>query len=161
MSDLEEEVNISVVIDDNNITHIEVNINDSNDLEKKCEFMCKKYYLPVDTKYRLCNEIKNQVNSLIIKHNKNITSNCNLKRGNVQRLYYESIEKNKEKKQFIEKMQDEKIKISLRDYTFTPTINKRSNELYKRYHIKIEDKLYYDHINNIEKKKYKRLMTML
>jgi hypothetical protein len=112
-------------------------------------------------KKKLTDEINNNINSLInrVKTEKSEYQEKN-KHTIINRLYYESVAKENEKKLYIKKLIEQKDKSLLKDYTFSPTINKKSNELYKRKHAKIEDKLYYDYRKKQEKKNYDRIMII-
>jgi hypothetical protein len=56
-------------------------------------------------------------------------------------------------------MKKEKENEILNNLTFTPNINKNSNLLYEKTHLKIEDKLYNEFKLIKEKQNYKRLLT--
>jgi hypothetical protein len=160
MSDFEETLNISLVIDDNHTTHLDININNLAELDTKCTQIVSKYYLdPV-----LKNRLKRQIYKTIIElkeHREKALENNNIIEQNVQRLYYEQIEKTKAKDKYIKKINEENVKKIISGFTFTPEISKKSNELYKRDFAKIEDKLYYEYVKRKEQIGYQRLLNKL
>jgi hypothetical protein len=158
MSDHEETVNISLIIDDDNVTHLDININNLKELDKKCSEVIHKYQLDPLLKNKLKKKIQRDILQIKEQRFKTQMENKNRIDDNVNRLYYESIEKEKEKEKYIQKINEEKEKLNFEAFTFTPYISKKSNELYKRNHAKIEDKLYYDHFKTKEKLNYQRLI---
>lgn len=151
-----ESLNISLIIDENNITHIDIHPENTEDVGLIIGEVCKKYNLDNKIKEKLGKEINKRIDNIMTKkqnEKKKKTQNT------VNRLYYESVEKNKEKEAFLQKIRTEKENEILDSLTFTPSINKNSNLLYEKTHLKIEDKLYNEYIAIKEKQTYTRLIT--
>ena len=144
-------LNISLTIDDNNTTHITIDLNKTEDLKALCGEVCKKYNLENKLKIKLEKKIK----KIIFQD-----FPCQIKKFNkiTQRLYYESIEREKIKLDFLQNLKEEKENEILNTLTFTPDINKNSNLMYKKNYTKIEDKLYNEHKKISEKKNLQKLI---
>jgi len=149
-------LNISLVIDENNITHIDIDSNKTNNVNILIGKVCKKYNLDNKIKDKLGKEINKRIDEII--KNKTLEKRKN-NENTINRLYYESVEKNKKKAAFLEGMRKEKENEILNTLTFTPNINKNSNLLYEKRHLKIEDKLYNEFKVLKEKNNFTRLIT--
>jgi len=148
--------NISLTIDDKNKTFININSKNTQNLNLICGKVCEKYNLDNNIKNKLGKEINRRIDEIIQSNNHVKNSNLN---NVIERLYYDSIEKNKEKINYLETLKIERENKILEKYTFTPNINNKSNLLYKKNYIKIEDKLYNEFKINKEKQNYERLIT--
>jgi len=147
---------ISLIIDENNVTHIDIDSKKVDNLNSLVGKVCKKYNLDNKTKEKLGKEINKRIDDLI----KNKKYEINKKNENtINRLYYESIEKIKEKNAFLEAVRKEKEEEVLNTYPFSPIINKNSNLLYEKTYLRIEDKLYYEFKILKEKQNFTRLIT--
>lgn len=153
---VQELLNISLIIDESNITHIDIDAKKPESVNFLLGKVCKKYNLDNNVKEKLGKEINKRIDDLII-NKKN--ENRKKKEQTINRLYYESVEKNKEKEAFLQKIRIEKENEILNSLTFTPFINKNSNLLYEKTHLKIEDKLHNEFKAIKEKQNYARLIT--
>lgn len=146
----EDVLNISLIIDENNTTHVKINPKEEQNLDLICGNVCKKYNLNEKLSEKLGKEINKRINHLMKDKISDKT---------VNRLYYESIEHNKEKEAFLDEIRREKENEILNKFNFSPNVNKISNFLYDRKHLKIEDKLYNEFKIIKEKHNYERLIT--
>jgi hypothetical protein len=156
-----ETVNVSIVIDDSNITHIEININDMNNLGKECNKICKKYYLNEKTKENLIEYINKEMNVIIEKYSlsKKKKSKSEILSDNIQRLYYSSIDKINERVKYMEKMKEEIISKEIKEYTFRPFSGRLRKKTDNK--VRVEDRLYSDYINRRNKKLMDKLFIDL
>jgi hypothetical protein len=142
-------LNISLIISDDQITHVEIDPNKSQDIEMICEDVCKKYKLESKIKKKLTKEINRRLNEFLSnkesKDKKKHKSNKNLVNQNlVERLYYESIEKNRKRTEFMNQIKSDYEIEEMSKFTFSPSINKRSNLLFKKNYSRVEDRLHYN-----------------
>ena len=156
-SEIENRIEISLIIDDNNSTLIEIDLEKATDfnLGNICATICKKYELSKKIHNKLMNQIKKEINDIKSKNKKEAEV------GMVKRLYYESISKSKEKQAIIEKAKKQKEEQLACEFKFTPKINKSSNKIYERDYLKIEDKLYYDYKKSQHKKGFHKFIEKL
>jgi len=153
---VQECLNISLVIDESNITHIDIDTKKAENVAFIIGKVCKKYNLDDKVKEKLGKEINKRIDNILEKKGngkKTKTENT------INRLYYEAVEKNKEKEAFLDKIRNEQENEVLNSLTFTPCISKNSNLLYVKTHLKIEDKLYNEFKEINERKNYTRLIT--
>jgi hypothetical protein len=149
-------LNISLVIDDNNITHIDIDAKKTENVNFLIGKVCKKYNLDDKVNEKLGKEINMRIDCMIENNKKEKKIKTE---NSFNRLYYESIVKNKEKEAFLEKIRIEKENKISNNFRFSPNLNKNTNLLYEKTYLKIEDKLYNEFKLIKEKQNYTRLIT--
>ena len=121
---------ISIVIDDNNTLTFKVNINKS-DIEyimNLCNELVNKYKLSEQVKKKLFIQLSEEINKI-----KDIKKEKKLKKENINnsiskneifnKLYYEDLNKKKERELLQEQLKQKKIEEEMKNYSFTPQIN--------------------------------------
>ena len=145
-------VEISIVIDDNNTLTFKVNINKS-DMEyimNLCNELVNKYKLSEEVKKKLFILLSDEINKIkdIRKEkklkNKNNNNNTNSKSEIFNKLYYEDLNKKKERELFQEQLKQKKIEEEMKNYSFTPQINNyyKLKNYYNNNQQNIGEKLY-------------------
>ena len=142
------------MIDDENITHIEIKHNEN--IQDKCLTLKNKYNLSHFVTKNLIDYIDNYIK----KYNQDKINN-NLKRHQtIKRLYYNSIEKLKTKNEFVSKLKENELNNEIKKYSFSPKINShRSPVAEVMSGLKIEDKLIKNGQLSKEKLKLKKIYS--
>lgn len=156
----EDKVELSLIIDDDNTTIVEIDFKNTSDEEimKICSSICMKYELPTAIRKRLYNHIQKEIGSMKKEREKAELIETK-KQEMINRLYYGSLEHNNKKKSHLEQLKKEKMEEMLKKYSFTPKINRNSDFFTNRNYFRIEERLYYEHKQLQEKKIYERFIT--
>ncbi len=152
--DNSEKLHLSLILDDEN--KLSLNILPSDNIEELCIDICKRNRLNLNIAKKLKSRIYEQIN--IIRSERQIYSKIN-ENQIVNRLYTEAIKKKMIKDKYFEKIKNELKEKELNNYSFTPKISQKSNLLYNRFHLKIEDKLFYEEVQKKEKNNFMRLIN--
>jgi hypothetical protein len=124
------------------------------DIEKICNEICNEY--------NLNNLVAQRLREKIEEHIILITSEDSQKKIRekeiVNRLYTEPMQRKTLKENYFEKIKKEIDEKEINNYPFTPKINEKSNNLFNRNHMRIEDRLYYEDIKKKEKRNMQRII---
>lgn len=149
-------IHLSLIIDDENTAYIDMSIND--DIDLICSEICKKYKLNDKVSRKLKCNIERHLDR--IKNYEVIEKKQQKEKEKliVKRLYDDALYNKKKKDEFVEKIKKEELEKEMKESTFTPSINYNSNLKFKKNYKRIEDKLYYDIFSTREKSQLKRIL---
>jgi len=148
-----EKLHLSLILDDEN--KLSLDIDPSENIENICLEICKKNKLDLSIAKKLMKKIEEQIS--ILKYEKENYIKIREEQI-VSRLYTEAMKHKFMRDQYIEKMKNEMKEKELNKCSFTPKISQKSNLMYNRSHLKIEDKLFYEEMEKKEKKNFERII---
>jgi hypothetical protein len=155
-----EKIHISLIIDDDNMTYLDIGLNE--DINELCNRLCDRYDLETKLVTKLKANIEKHVSDVKIKQGYNEKTKSDQRIDSlVKRLYNDSVKTQIEKRKLEERIKQANEEKKYEGMTFSPKISHNSNYIYNRNYMKIEDKLYYDSINNKEKTQMKRLVDKI
>ena len=144
---------ISIVIDENNKTIINLDIYD--DINKICDDISYKYLLSDGANQKL-NKL---INSILTKRKEENKKEILIKRieKSLNRLYYTATEKKIDKENKLKQEKKQKFKELIEKFSFSPKVNFFPKLLDERKFVKIEEKLLNDGKNLEEKNMLRRI----
>ena len=152
--ELSDKLHLSLILDDEN--KLSLDFSPTENIENFCYDICKKNHLGLLLAKKLKKKIDEQI-FLFNKEKKNYISK-NKEEKIVDRLYTQAVQNKKVKDEYFEKIKNDMKQTELNNYTFTPKISDKSNILYNRSHLKIEDKLFYEDRKKKEANNFYRLI---
>jgi hypothetical protein len=148
-----ETLHLSLILDDEN--KISVDFYPDDNIEKICNEICQQNKL----NNLLANKLKIKIEeNLLSIYLENLDKKKHKENNIVNRLYTDAMKSKILKENYLEKIKNDLNQKELNNYSFTPKINEKSNNLYNRNHLRIEDRLYYDEINKRDKRKLKNIL---
>ncbi len=140
-------IEISIVIDDNNTLTFKVNINESDEnyIFKLCDELSNKYKLSETIKKKLVIQLSNEIKKIKDNINgKKIKKDISKSKTEIfNKLYYQDLNKKKEKELLQEQIKLQRIEEEMKNYSFTPQINNNYKFKSSNYNQQpIGDKLY-------------------
>lgn len=150
---LNEKIHISLAIDSENNTSFDIDLNENLDI--LCPNIAKKYNLSQAVEKNLKIYIENFISEEIKKENDKKKILRRVEKMSVQRLYNQSLDDARKKKDCLKKLKEEKFNEFVNKFPFKPKILYFKN--YERNYYKIEDKLIEDGKKSNEKKALKRI----
>ena len=140
-------IEISIVIDDNNTLTFKVNINESDEnyILKLCDELTNKYKLSDTIKKKLVIQLSNEIKKIKDNINgKKIKKDISKSKTEIfNKLYYQDLNKKKEKELLQEQIKLQRIEEEMKNYSFTPQINNNYKFKSSNYNQQpIGDKLY-------------------
>ena len=148
-------IEISIVIDDNNTLTFKVNINESDEnyILKLCDELTNKYKLSDTIKKKLVIQLSNEIKKIKDNINgKKIKKDISKSKTEIfNKLYYQDLNKKKEKELLQEQIKLQRIEEEMKNYSFTPQINNNYKFKSSNYNQQpIGDKLYSQRKKNLE-----------
>lgn len=148
-----EKLHLSLILDDEN--KLSLDIDPSENIENICVEICKKNKLDINIAKKLMKKIEEQIS--ILKYEKENYIKIREEQI-VSRLYTEAMKHKFMRDKHIEKMKNDMKEKELNKCSFTPKISQKSNLMYNRSHLKIEDKLFYEEMEKKEKRNFERII---
>ena len=156
MIEINEKILISLILSENNSIDIKFGIDEN--VDKICNDLSEKYNLTDGVKIKLKLNIENHISEEILRRKRDAKTKNQLNKNTIDRLYYKSIENQKNKIQCTSNLKEKIIMKGLEEHCFSPKITFYPKTFgSERKFLKIEDKLIKQGQISKEKKLMKKI----